>query len=290
MARLVPQGRTMTIEGAPLTGVWPPALPDELRVAVEADAGARGFSHVSALGADGPVLLLAADALLVWSAPGDLRRLDYDAVEITKRVAGNWRIAVPAPPQDDDLEHGSQSPTAEVTPPLTFEVTKDVGSRVRDRARRAGADREVAAVAAFGALTLPVAHVREPALPATIEHARPQPLERDEDPVAGPRHSVTDRAAEEDPAPSLSDAAASRLDAPPTDAAGGLSNSPPITGVVVSVLGPIGYVRVRPRDVLIVAKSAAQPLFVGEHVSLVPALDGILLATAGSPSPPETAS
>lgn len=104
-----------------------------LRVAVEANAGVRGFSHAAALGAEGPVLLLGADDLVVWSAPAELRRLTYDAVDVVKRPVGKWRIVVPAPPSPD-TDSVPGAPRRRRRTPLTIDVTKDIGTRVRDRA------------------------------------------------------------------------------------------------------------------------------------------------------------
>ena len=267
------------LEGAHLGSVWPPELPDELRVAVEADAGERGFSHVVAIGVEGPVLLLAADALVVWHAPGELRRLGYDEVEVSKR-RGKWAVALPPPPADiaDPVAAAQPSPPAE---PLMFEVTKDVGSRVRDRAQRALVQgalvHEAATAQAFRALDMPAARVREHVSPERLEPARPASLERATT-AASDRGSGTTRGA----------AAGAHASAGATVASPGASAptaAPPITGVVVSLLDPIGYVRVQPRDVLVAATSLAGRVLVDEHVTLVAGPDATLLATvAGAPS------
>lgn len=265
------------IEGAHLAGVWPPALPDELRVAVEVDAGPRGFSHVSALSMEGPVLLLAADALVVWSAPGELRRFGYDEVEVSKR-RGRWAVTVPPPPADaaDPVSAAEPSPPAE---PLTFEVTKDVGLRVRDRAQRAVVQQDAAtAQRAFGGLDLTAARVRDQASPERLERARPPAVER-----------ATTTAADRGPGATRGATAAwTHASAGPTAASPGTAAppaAPPVTGVVVSLLDPIGYVRVQPRDVLVAATSLTGRVLIDEHVSLVAGPDSTLLATVvGAPS------
>jgi len=264
------------VEGAHLASVWPPALPDELRLAVEADAGARGFSHVGALSMEGPVLLLAADALLVWSAPGECRRLGYDEVEVSKR-RGRWAVAVPAPTEEgaDRLPASETSPAAE---PLTFEVTKDAGLRVRDRAQRARVQHDDALAQAFGALDLPAARVRDEVSPESLDRARPPALERATS-AAGERGSGVSR----DAAAAWTHASAATT--PDSLVAAAPSVAPQICGVVVSLLDPIGYVRVQPRDVLVAATSIAGRVLVDEHVTLVAGPDSTLLATVvGAPS------
>lgn len=269
------------MQGAPLAGVWPPALPDALRLAVEADAGARGFSHVAAYGDDGPVILLAANALVLWSAPGELRRLSYREIEVVKRaVGGKWKLVLPAPSADP--EPGAEAAAAGVAaPPAIFEVAKDMGARARECVERARLEVDPAAAQALRALEMPAARVRACVPLPVLELARPQPTERDDSASGELAHGMTGRASGV-----VEPSAASEANpGGPGEVPRGASDGRPLAGVVVSILDPVGYVRVQPRGVLVAAGALEPPLLVGEQVSLVARPDGTLLARAAEPRP-----
>lgn len=268
----------MLNDGAPLVGVWPPALPDALRLAVASDAGDRGFSHVFAPADTGPVLLLAADALVVWSGPGSVRGVGYDAVRVVKRGMGRWRIEVPASDGERQPDHAPEEPTAA---PLWFDVGKHVAAMVSQRAERVRAAEDNPATAVLGALDLQAARVGADSPPAALELARPVAAERAADPDADLQRGTTGR---------LAALAQARVD-PSVDRAvdAGMSTASSeairLAAEVVSVLSPVGYVRVQPRGVLMAAASDGRPLLVGERVSVTIQADGTLVAAPDERAP-----
>lgn len=268
--------------GAALASLWPHAWPDSLRRDVEAAAGDSGFSHVAVLGDDGPVLLVATHALVVWSAQDGARRVAYDQLDVARcgRMRTRWMIDI-APGEDGDPEAGDPSAEQQPDPrPQTaFEVDAKFAERVRELRRRACETR--------------TDHGDGPPAPIPVAAVSPAAAD-DRQPAAAPLRPAVARAAPLSRQP-LATPARAQLPAPvpvpvPSSPAQRRSTPPEVIehGIAVSVLNPIGYVRIEPRDVLVPATALGSPVAIGTFVAVTGGDEGQRYAEPVSAEPTVT--
>ncbi len=238
-ARSTPRLEPAVEARATLANVWPPRLPEDLRRVVQSDVGEHGFSHVQAV-EEGAVLLLSADALVLWRAPEDFTAVPYSCVKVRRRRIGKPEVTLqlepdPSSSATEDAEPEPSSPSC-----VTYDLEKDLAERVellvaRHESSARTASVRAASVRAAVVEIAPTPTRADPPHPAQAGRARPShvqdavPAAREVRPQAQPVPDVI------------------------------------WDGVVVSALDPIGYV-LRPDRGALVAVLAAHPVGVEARV------------------------
>ena len=212
--------------GATLANVWPPRLPEDLRRVVQSDLGEHGFSHVQAV-KDGAVLLLSADAVVLWRGPEDFTAVPYACVKLRRPRVGKPEVTLQL---ESDVPPSSATEGPEAEPPpapcVTYDLDKGLATRVEQLvARHATAAR---------AAVLRAASVR-----AAVVEIATAPI------ATAPTHADPPRPAQAEQAQPAADVS--------------------WDGIVMSALDPVGYVLHQDRDAL-VAVQAGSPLGVGARV------------------------
>jgi hypothetical protein len=233
--RLAPTDET----GATLVNVWPPRLPEDLRRVVQSDVGEYGFSHVQAV-TDGAVLLLSADALVLWRAPEDFTAVPYACVKVRRPRMGKPEVTLQLEPDAPSSEMGDPDAEPPSATCVTYGLDKVLAERVEQLVARHAAAPRASGVRAASVRPAIAEIATEPtrADPPRAEQVDRMEPARDQDAL----HAAQDVGDQPQPVSSVT-----------------------WDGIVMSALDPIGYVLRQDLDAL-VAVQAGHPVGVGARV------------------------